>query len=125
MEILEIFTTAPILKSIIWTWFFLLKKLQRAKKKKKKKKIFKKDARHLKVAWYRKRQRKNIEKREREKKNKKKSNSNNKCLFTFTSLFWKIYILLENPFGITLYLIIYIVTVFYTCQVIGNAVTKI
>ena len=51
------------------------------KQKKSKKK---KHASHLKIAWYSKRQKKNIEKREIKLKDEEKSNNNNKYFFTFT-----------------------------------------
>ena len=56
LEILGIFTTVFLLKTIIWTWIFFnyCRKM-----------LWKKDTSHLKIAWHSKRQKKIIEKRER------------------------------------------------------------
>ena len=64
-EILEIFTTAFLLKTIIWTWTFF--KYSRVLSLNTKAKSSQKrcNANHLKIAWHRKRQKTNIEQRER------------------------------------------------------------
>ena len=72
---------------------------------------------HLKIAWHSKRQKKNIEKREKETNNEKKANNNKKSFFTFTFLYRKIYILLENIFGKTyiinlVYIVIFVLQIF-------------
>ena len=80
--ILEIFTIAFLLKTMVWTyWYCRLLSLKTEKN-------LKKDAIHLKIAWHSKRQKENIGKRER-KTNEKKSNNNNKYFFTFTFLYGK------------------------------------
>ena len=59
-----------------------------------KKKNTQKDASQIKIAWYR--QKNNINMREGKTKNEKKSNY---FFFTFSFLYRKIYISLENIFG--------------------------
>ena len=66
LEILEMFTTAFLLKTIIWTW--LCFKYSRVLSLKTKKNL-KKYASHVKIAWHSKRQKQSIEKKR--KKNEK------------------------------------------------------
>ena len=75
LEILENFTTAFLLKTIIWTLIFF-QVLQSAPLKDEKK-FSQKDVSHLKMAWHSKRRYKNIQKSERKTKNEKKSKNNN------------------------------------------------
>ena len=75
LEILEIFTTTFSLKTIIWTSFSFFQKI-----------LSKKMPKHWKT-------------RENEKQEKAKQTQKN--VFTFTFLYGKIYILLENIFGET------------------------
>ena len=63
--------------------------------------LLKKDASHLKIPCCSNRQKKNIRKRERKTKNENKPNKKNNYFFTFTFLYRKVYILLENIFGKT------------------------
>ena len=68
----------------------------------------------LKIALHSNRHKKNNEKRERKKKNQKNSNNSHKYFFTFTFLYGKVYILLENIFGKMFNLFCYIcITVFW------------
>ena len=88
LEILEIFTTVFLLKTVIWTWIFF--KYCRVFSLKTKKNLLKKDASNLTISWQSKRQKKNIKKRERKTRNEKKSNNNNKYFFTFNFFMRKI-----------------------------------
>ena len=68
---LEIFTTACLLKAIIWAWVFFKYCRVLSLKTRKKKILLKKDASHLKISQEK--QKKNVGKRERKTKNEKKS----------------------------------------------------
>ena len=86
--------------------------------------LLKKDASHLKIPCCSNRQKKNIRKRERKTKNENKPNKKNNYFFTFTFLYRKVYILLENIFGKTQYLLLHLYQSLFEWQVIGNAVIK-
>ena len=70
VEDLEIFETAFLLKTFIWTWIFF-KYCRVLSLKTKTKILHKKDATRLKDAWHSKRQKKNIEKTEQRTKMRK------------------------------------------------------
>ena len=78
---LEIFTTAFLLKAIIWTWISF--KHFRVLSLKTKKNSSQKRCKSIKTCWHSKRQKKNIKKRKRKTKNEKKLNNS----YIFFSLF--------------------------------------
>ena len=96
-EILEIFATTFLLKTIIWTWIFF--KYCRVLFLKRKKNL-KKDASHLKIAWYSKRLKKKIEKRERKTKHGKSQTKTINIFYAYCFI-WKNLYLLKNIFGKT------------------------
>ena len=106
LEILEIFTTAFFLKTVIWTWFFFMS--CRAFSLKTKPNLVKKDASHLQIAWHNKRQKKNIEKRSQTTTVKQLNNNNSNYFLTFPFLCRKTYILLENIFGKTCFILLHL-----------------
>ena len=87
-------------------------------------KNLKKDANHLKIAQFSKRQRINIEKRERKTKNEKKSNNNNKYFFNFYFCLQKSLYFVKNVFGKTQFTLLHFYYSFFTRQVIRNTVIK-
>ena len=89
------FTTALLLTNYYLNFKFF-QALRSALLKNEIKNILKKDGSHVKIAWQliiARDRSKTFKKRERKTKNEKKSN---KSFFTFTFLYRKIYILLEN-----------------------------
>ena len=89
LEVLEIFTTAFLFKTLIWTWIFF-QVLQSALLKNQRKTDRRTEAR----------ERRKILKKEKEKQKmkKKKIKQQQQTFFTLTFLHGKIYILLENIF---------------------------
>ena len=95
LEMVEMFTTTLSLTNYYLNFKFF-QALRSALLKNEIKNILKKDGSHLKIAWQliiARDRSKTFKKRERKTKNEKKSN---KSFFTFTFLYRKIYILLEN-----------------------------
>ena len=90
-------------------------------KKENKEQIFSKNIKSLDIA---RNKRKILKKREWKMKNEKESNNNNKYLFTFTFLFRTTFILLENMFGNTYFILLHLYYSFSAWQVIGNAAIK-
>ena len=95
LEMVEMFTTALLLTNYYLNFKFF-QALRSTLLKNEIKNILKKDGSHVKIAWQliiARDRSKTFKKRERKTKNEKKSN---KSFFTFTFLYRKIYILLEN-----------------------------
>ena len=86
-----------------------------------KEQIFSKNIKSLEIARSK---RRILKKREWKMKNEKESNNNNKYLFTFTFLFRTTFILLENMFGNTYFILLHLYYSFSAWQVIGNAAIK-
>ena len=119
LEILEIFTTAFLLKTCFLNLNFFSK--QSAVLKNEKKNLLKRDANYLNVNWHSKRPKKC---KKREKKKKKKLDNNNKHFFNFTFLYRKNYTLLENIFGKFYLILLHLYNSFFMWQVIKNAIIK-
>ena len=113
------FTTALLLTNYYLNFKFF-QALRSALLKNEIKNILKKDGSHLKIAWQliiARDRSKTFKKRERKTKNEKKSN---KSFFTFTFLYRKIYILLENILRKTQFILLHLHYRIFTRQVIGN-----
>ena len=88
LKTLEIFTTAFLLKAIIWTWFFS----STAECSPQNQENLKKDMSHLKTAWHGKRQKKKIETKKRKRKKIRTSKTttiNIFLLFYFRKRIWE------------------------------------
>ena len=110
LEILEIFTTVFFLKTIVWTWIvFKYCRVLSLKTKKKSCQRSWKPARKL--ADIARGRRKTLKKRKEKQRMAKNQTIATNIFFTFTFLYRKIYILLENILGKSLCFYIYI-TVF-------------
>ena len=105
------FHNAFSLKTIAWTWICL--KCSRVLFLKTKKYHLKKDANHLKIAWYSKREKKNIEKRERKTITKNEKKSATIICFYVYFLYRKIYFFRKHIWKDLLYIVTFVLQFFH------------